>query len=205
MDQDFKVEKKVKRIFEKAYQSHINGRLNEAEKLYIKILKLDPNQADALNNLGCIAYLKEQFNLSLKWLLRLNKLHPDFVDGLNNLGKTYDRLNDTPNAIRCLQRALDLDPDNEDTLVLIGSLLLRTYKPEQAIECLKYCLQIHPESALAYHNLSVSYEGQKKFSEAIEAAKQACANDPDNKMFEEHHEHLFRELNKNEESPEETQ
>ncbi len=38
-----------------ALQHHQNGQLNKAEKFYKKILKADPNHADALHLLGLIA------------------------------------------------------------------------------------------------------------------------------------------------------
>ncbi|MFT4553421.1 MAG: tetratricopeptide (TPR) repeat protein [Chlamydiales bacterium] len=203
MDQTPKEEEKVKSLFEDAYQNHVNGKLDDAERTYKKILKLDPNQADTLNNLGCISYLKDNFKQSLKCLLRLKKIHPDFVEGLNNLGKTYDKLDDIPNAINCLKTALDLEPDNEDALVLIGSLLLRSNRAEEAIKCLQYCLKIHPESALVYHNLSVAYEGQKKFEHALQAAIQACEKDPANAAFNVHRLSLILEKEEKKESPEE--
>jgi tetratricopeptide (TPR) repeat protein len=206
MSNDTKNEEKVKKLFLLAYHEHQNEKHDEAEKFYKKILKIDPNQADALNNLASIFFMKKKFKLTLKYLKRLCKQHPQYIEGLNNIARTYAEIQDIPKAIEYYKKALEIDPSNENTLILIGTLFLKVNEATKAINCFRFCSESHPNSALAFNNLATALEGQKQFPEALKAAKKAFEIEPENEMFHIHEKTLKIKqqqlLEKNEKPPE---
>ena len=48
------MEPTINQILQQAINNHQEGRLEEAEKLYLKILKIQPTHLDVTNNMGVL-------------------------------------------------------------------------------------------------------------------------------------------------------
>ena len=88
------------------------NRTDEEIAAYREVLKLDPSQAGALQNLGN-AYLKqEQTENAVQCYRSAIKLTPSVADLQHNLGVAYVRLKQYNKAIEAYQAALMLEPQN---------------------------------------------------------------------------------------------
>jgi len=101
----------VQALYAQALKKHQAGDLREAKELYKKVIKMDPQNVQALNNLG-VVYMKQKV---YKWAeIRLNdalKIKPDYADAHYNLACVYAKTNDTQNSIHRLKDAVKLNPD----------------------------------------------------------------------------------------------
>ena len=64
----------------------------ETIKQYQAILEIEPDNVDALNNLGVIYYRGKSYNEALKYLLKATRSDPQRDDIHNNLGLLYTEI-----------------------------------------------------------------------------------------------------------------
>lgn len=73
------------------------GNAEEAEKCFLEVLKEDPGNKEAYNNLGVLAFEKEDLKKAQSYFLKALKIDPLYEDSLNNLDTL---LNSRINPIR---------------------------------------------------------------------------------------------------------
>lgn len=117
-----------KMLYAQAFQKHQEGKLEEAKKLYKKVIKNDPRNVEALNNLG-VVYMKKKVH---KWaIIRLNdalKVKHDYPDAHYNLACIYAQQNDTGKSLAYLKNAIRFNPEvrkwagNDNDLKVLADL-----------------------------------------------------------------------------------
>jgi tetratricopeptide (TPR) repeat protein len=126
-----KVKKEItdsKKLYAQALQKQQEGSLKEAKSLYKKVIKIDPRNVEALNNLG-VVYMKKKVN---KWaIIRLNdalKVKYDYPDAHYNLACIYAQNNDLSRSISYLKNAIGFNPEvrkwaqNDNDLKVLADL-----------------------------------------------------------------------------------
>ena len=73
-------------ILQKAVSAHNEGKFDEAERLYREILKDEPTQLDANNNLGVLLYSMNRLEESEESYRKAIQLKPDYAEAHYNLG-----------------------------------------------------------------------------------------------------------------------
>jgi tetratricopeptide (TPR) repeat protein len=101
---------------DRAVKLHQEGKTDEAEELYMRILDVAPGQPDALNLLGVIQSEKNKNDRALDLLSRAARLRPKDANILNNLGRASVRARRFEQAIDALEHALSLSPDLTESL-----------------------------------------------------------------------------------------
>jgi tetratricopeptide (TPR) repeat protein len=101
---------------DRAVKLHQEGKVDEAEELYMRILDVAPGQPDALNLLGVIQSEKNKNDRALELLSRAARLRPKDGNILNNLGRASVRARRFEQAIDALEHALSLSPDLTESL-----------------------------------------------------------------------------------------
>ena len=151
----------------KAVQYHQTGKLPEAEKIYRKILTVDPNHSDSLHLLGLIAHQAGKSLTAVELIhkaIRKRPHNPVYYNNLGNVLKDQGRLDD---AVSCFQKALRLNPDAAETCINLGNALKFQGKIETAEAIYRKALSIKPDFISAYYNLAQL----KAFGENDEAFK----------------------------------
>jgi tetratricopeptide (TPR) repeat protein len=98
-------------IFARAMKKQAAGRLTEAKELYRKVLKIDPRNVQALNNLGVIYLEGKNYGRAV---LRFNDalaIKPDYADAHYNLACLYCREKDLARSLTYLKKAAGINPD----------------------------------------------------------------------------------------------
>lgn len=99
---------------------HQEGKIDEAEAAYVRILERAPSQPDALNLLGVIHSERNKNDLAIDLLTRAASLRPKDASILNNLGRACVRIRRFEPAIEVLERAMSLAPQ---LLEVLGNLI----------------------------------------------------------------------------------
>jgi tetratricopeptide (TPR) repeat protein len=99
---------------------HKQGKIDEAEAGYRRILERAPSQPDALNLLGVIHSERNKNDLAIDLLTRAATLRPKDASILNNLGRACVRIRRFEPAIEVLERAMSLSPQ---LLEVLGNLI----------------------------------------------------------------------------------
>ena len=75
MDKNNKLE--IEAIFNLAIKNHLENKIDIAQNLYEKVLKINPNHSKALNNLGILSYNLNNNDQAIKYytLIIFKKIH----------------------------------------------------------------------------------------------------------------------------------
>ena len=126
---------------------------------YKKALEIQPDYADANNNMG-IAFNEMGDSIEaidcFKNALKINPNHPD---AYNNMGIALNEKGESKAAIESYKKALKIRPDYADAHNNMGIALNENGDLELAIESYKKALEIKPDSAEAYFNMGVALKG----------------------------------------------
>ncbi|PKN52905.1 MAG: hypothetical protein CVU55_06700 [Deltaproteobacteria bacterium HGW-Deltaproteobacteria-13] len=97
-------------LYEQAFKKQQAGNLDEARDLYRKVLKIDPQNVQALNNLGVIHMNTKYYK---KAILRFNDaihIKHDYTDAHYNLACLYAQKNNARQSLFYLDKAVHLNP-----------------------------------------------------------------------------------------------
>ena len=90
---------------------HQNGRLAEADLLYKKVRKTEPNNVVAIMLSGVLTFQLGQFELSLNLLSRAISLKPDYAEALYTRGNILTEIKRFDEAMADYDKAISLNPD----------------------------------------------------------------------------------------------
>ncbi|MBI5914649.1 MAG: tetratricopeptide repeat protein [Bacteroidetes bacterium] len=119
---------------------------------YQQALQLDPDYAEARNNLGITyrdagRYFGEQkgdVNKAMEYLTKAYELRPDEYETLRLLGVANGVSGNGPKAIEFFTKALQMEPNNAAAHYNLGSAYFNSGQPEKGQEFLQKARQINP-------------------------------------------------------------
>ena len=154
-------------LFYKAKRFSKENNINNAIKLYEKLLKEDPNNLMLLNEL---ALLYEPSSLESKmYYNKMVKIDSNYV-GFYGLGLHFQKNQLFENAIENYNNALIIEK-NKNAYYNIGYCYLEMDFPDKAIDFFSKVINIDPSHVLAYYGRGYSYSLIKKNKLAIEDYK----------------------------------
>jgi len=130
------------------------GRNEEAVKLMVAALEVDPEYVDAWSNLS-VAYLKERdFERSELCARKAIEISPEFANAWANLGMTLRARNACEDALVAWGRALDLQPGMRNIAISYGHLLYRLDRLPEALEFYARWQASAPDDPIPQHMLA---------------------------------------------------
>ena len=85
-------------IFDLAIKNHQNNNLQDARNYYQKVLELDPNHSQTLNNLGAIFLVLGERQKAKSCYEKVNEIDHNYADVHNNLGNILKELGEIEKA-----------------------------------------------------------------------------------------------------------
>ena len=147
-------------------ERHPGGDPAPALAYYEKALKIRPQAAAVLNDVGLV-----QIDKYLTWdaattFHRLVKNDPRFAPGLNNLGVALERKGYWPLAVLTYQDALEIDPQLAAAQCNLGEIQAGSGSLDEAIDHYRQALRSDPDCARAHHLLGIALVAKGRFEEA---------------------------------------
>lgn len=145
------------------------GRREDAEAAFRKVLAREPGNTDALRRLGVVVYMGGDFQEALSLLELAISLAPDDADAHNNLAAILIDQDEVTDAEAHLRRALALQPGDADINFNLGLILLKRGNHAEARPCFEAVTSVRPDDGDAHHNLGLALRHEKGRAAAIAA------------------------------------
>ena len=158
-------------LLRRGVDRHRAGKLDEAESLYRRALRLTPGHPDGENLLGVCARQRGDLPAALAHAARAVAAMPDSALFLANQGAALAEAGQLGPAIAALRRALALNPGDAMSLRNLGQALTAAGQPEAALEPLMAATQLAPEAAEIWLALAHAAREAGRVELACEAAR----------------------------------
>jgi tetratricopeptide (TPR) repeat protein len=103
---------------------HQLGQLENAKKSYERAIKLDKQDADAINNVGTVFYSEKKYRTAIARYNRAIGISPDSAAFWSNLGTAYYARGKFDEMTKAYTRAIELDPDVFEVHGSVGTRML---------------------------------------------------------------------------------
>ena len=148
----------IKHAFNLAIQYHQKNNLNEAKKIYLQILKINPNHVNAHNNLGAAYKQLGEIEKAKSCFEKVIQLNPNDVDGHNNLGLLLFELKEIKKAKSFFEKTIQLNPNYVEAHNNLGTIFKELKEFQKAKDCYERTIQLNPNYAMALYNLGVIFK-----------------------------------------------
>ena len=153
--------------------------LEEAAKDFKVVLKLSPNDVDAMNNLGLICQKNGKLEESITYLRKALTIRPNFAECHNNLGNALKEKVNLEEAMTSYRSALKYKPDYAECYTNLGAVLQEQGKLDEAITSYQTALKYKPNFAECYYNLGNALKVKGKLDEAVISYRTALKYKPE--------------------------
>ena len=164
---------KVDQLLQQAKILLSQNKLNDAKIIFQNIIKVDPTNYKAHNNIGAILLKIGDLDKAEKNFRIAVKLNPEFVVAHYNLGIIQANLLKFNEAEKSYKKAIELKEDYVEAYSNLGSVYLKLEKLNKAEENFKKAIELNSSFAVGHYNLAVTQEKLKKFNEAEKSYKKA--------------------------------
>ena len=168
----------VQQVFDAALRNGLAGLLDDALEGYKRVLHMNPDHADAHNNLGVLLAQRGMMVDAMAHYDRALALNPNDVNAHNNLGIALAALGRIADAIARHEHALDLDPKNARAHYNLGLALTAQGRTDEAARRYRRAIVLQPDYADAHNNLGNLLSVQGNPAEAMAHYNRALMVNP---------------------------
>ncbi len=136
-------------LFEQAQSAEEARDFEAAQRLYRRVMRLDPGDPTAAFNLGNLLRASGRKVEAEAAYRAATKADPRFCEAWYNLADILDDQSRTDKAVVCLERALEADPDYADAIFNLGLLHQRKERHAAAAVCWRRYLALDNASPWA--------------------------------------------------------
>jgi Flp pilus assembly protein TadD len=170
---------KAGKLFQAAFSAHQAGKLDDATRGYLNVLKVQPGDMETLYLLGTAYSQAEQFEQAAPYLQQAIKLAPRHPQALNNMGLTLKGMRKPAEALVYYRQALAVQPDYVDALNNVGNALEYLGELDEAESALRQAIALDAAHADAHCNLGLVLNGKDRYEEAAQALLRGLELRPD--------------------------
>jgi len=149
-----------------AVAQHQAGRLEQATRLYEKILRIDPDHADALHLLGVIDHQQGRHREAAERIGRAIAVNPNVASYYSNLGVVCRALGEIDRAINHCRHAVAMSKDYAEAHNNLGNALADRGRLDEAEASFRRALEIQPRNVDALNNLGNTLRDLGRLDEA---------------------------------------
>ena len=165
----------INQTLQQAVTAHQEGKLEEAEKLYKKILDTEPTNLDANKNLSILLLKLGKLDEAETSCKKTIELKPDFMECYYDLGNILYQLGKLDEAEKNFQKVIELKPDHIEAYFNLSIIFRDLDRFDEAEKNFKKVIELKPDHIEAYYNLGTTNykldrldEAEKNFKKVIE-------------------------------------
>jgi len=143
---------------QQAVACHRSGQLDEAESLYLDMLKDSPNEPQLLNFLGTLKTQKKELSTAVDLIQKAIQIKQDYPQAHCNLGVAFEAEGHLLKAQSCFELAIKHKPDYALAWFNLGNIHHKSKHYESAIDCFNKAVQHKPDYAQAYMNCGLAQD-----------------------------------------------
>ncbi len=168
----------VAQVHDQAQQLHRQGRLQEAELLYLQVLQARPDHVDALHTMALICHARGQQIEALQFISAAMQVRKPAPVILLNRGIILSALARPEEALESFEQAVKLKSSFAEAHFNRGNALSALGRDEEALEAYKKAIVIKPDLTDAHFNRGVLLLKLSRYDEALKATERALALNP---------------------------
>ncbi len=157
----------VKYHYTTAMQAEGEGKLADALKGYLEVLKLNERHFTALCNAANICLLQKRYPEAKNYYIRALLERTNHAPGYHGLGLVYLELKDPPRAQESFRRATQHAPDLVPAWIMRGWSLYSEGKVQDAVKVLGEGLAANPTNVPLRYNLGWIHYMQQQYTNAL--------------------------------------
>jgi tetratricopeptide (TPR) repeat protein len=159
-------------LAEEGRRLHVDGQLDEAERIFREILTIDAGDPESLHRLGLILDARGQCGAAIDHMQRSILRAPAVPEFFNNLGEAQRKAGRAYDAQRSFERALQLRPAYAEALNNLA-LVVMTLNSRRAVECARAAVGLSPHVAQMRTTLGEALYAVHDYSGAAEEFRAA--------------------------------
>jgi len=172
----------IKKTLQQAIAAHKEGKLQDAERLYLSILQSYPNHPEANQNLGVLEtnkliqlFQNSQYDEAIKLGQSLTERFPKHQFAWKILGAVLGQTGRHSEALNASQTAAALPPQDAQVHYNLGITLKELGRLDEAEASYRQAIVLQPDNAQAHNNLGVTLKELGRLDEAEVSCRQAIA------------------------------
>ncbi|HKY06649.1 MAG TPA: tetratricopeptide repeat protein [Candidatus Binatia bacterium] len=154
------------------------GRIDEATRVAIRALEVDPSYGVAHYNLGNLYSLQGKFADARGHFESALRMYPNYADAHSNYGQLLAEQGDLEGGIRHFRKAVELNPTLPRGHLNLGVALAKQEKLDEAIPSLQQAVRLSPGAPEPSYFLGNVYAAQNRYGEAVAAFQKALQINP---------------------------
>ncbi len=154
------------------------GQLRQAERIYKRILKAQPDNADALHLLGVLSHQAGKNDVAVELIGKAIQSNPTKAFFFTNLGTVLHMQGKLEEAIASYNRALEVEPDLADAHSNLGTAQQAQGKLDEATASYQRAVAIDPNRGEAHIGLSAILRSRGRLEDARTALRRAVRHKP---------------------------
>ena len=154
------------------------GENKVAEKIFNKIITINPNIPEVWYNKGLILINLGKYDVGIKCFDEAIKINPNLVEAWTNKGSALGKLGKHDEEIKCYEQAIKINPNLAEAWYNKGITLAKLEKYDEAVKCFDEVIKINPDYDKAWYNKGAILEKLGKPDEAITCYGEAVRINP---------------------------
>lgn len=150
---------------QEAINMQAQGKLDEAEKIYLEFLNTNPQQPDVSNLLGLIYLQKRNYELAIKYFDYATKGFP-CAEYYQNSGIANYSAKNFQKAMEDFENAIFYEPQNLEFIRNFAQMAKKANQIEYGIKFFQKCLELEPKDSVGLNNLGLLYEQRQDLKSA---------------------------------------
>ena len=168
----------VEQLFKQGETAEAVGNNSQAETIWREILRVEPNNGKAYNNLGNALRRQGKLAEALAAHQKALQLNHNDAEAYVGIGNVLNAQGKPEEALASHKKAIQLNPKLAIAYNGLGNALSDQKKLDEAVAAFQKAIELDPKDATAYNNLGIALYDQKKLDEAIAAFQKAIKLDP---------------------------
>ena len=170
----------TRNLLRRALAAHQQGKLHEAESGYRSVLRIRPEDPDALHFLGMLHFHRGQRTEAIQFVRRSLASLGSNPHAWNNLGNMLLACDQPQEAADAYEKATHYGAQMAETWYNRAVCLRRVRQYDLAIDCFLKTIEIQPQYAPVYERLGMMLYSLGRFVEAADVYRKWLVQEPDN-------------------------